>query len=103
MFGPAELAMAGRPVPFCVDRSPAGRLACVFAVKEAVFKSLGRGWGQGVSWNEVCVARDGNGGWAVSLKGRALQRLREMGGGCVEVCAAAAGKHAVGQAFVWGK
>lgn len=101
VFNLDELAMAGKPVRLHVDRSPAGMLACVFAVKEAVFKSLGRGWGQGVGWSEVCVTREGNGGWSASLKGRALHRLRELGGDCVEVCAAAAGKHAVGQAFVY--
>ena len=101
VFNITELAMAGKPDPLHADRSPAAMLACVFAVKEAVFKSLGRGWGQGVRWSEVCVAREGNGGWAVSLKGRALHRLRELVGGCVEICATAAGNHSLGQAFIY--
>jgi phosphopantetheine--protein transferase-like protein len=103
VFNPAELATAGKSPPFHAGRHPAGRLACLFAVKEAVFKSLGRGWGQGVRWREVCVAREGNGGWSVSLKGRALHRLKELGGDCLEVRAAAAGRHAVGQAFIFKK
>lgn len=103
VFNPTELAVAGLPAAFHVDRSPKGGLACVFAVKEAVFKSLGRGWGQGVRWCQVCVSRERNGGWSVSLNGRALHRLKELGGDRVEVCATAAGRHAVGQAFIWGK
>lgn len=101
VFNPTELAMSGGPTPIRLDHPSAGMPACVFAVKEAVFKALGRGWGQGVRWSEVCVGRGGDGRWSVSLKGRSLYRLREMGGDCVEVCAAAAGRYAVGQAFIY--
>ncbi|MEJ2745314.1 MAG: 4'-phosphopantetheinyl transferase superfamily protein [bacterium] len=101
VFNLAELAMAGEPNPHHFHRSPSRVLACVFAVKEAVFKSLGRGWGQGVRWSEVCVGREGSGHWSVSLSGQALHRLKELGGDLVQVCAAAAGKHAMGQAFIY--
>jgi phosphopantetheine--protein transferase-like protein len=102
VFNPSELAIVGGPVPSHADRRPfKGTLACVFAVKEAVFKSLGRGWGQGVRWSEVCVSRAGNGGWSASLSGRALDRFQELGGDRLEVCATAAGRHAVGQAFIY--
>jgi len=47
---------------------PAKRVAGRFAAKEAVAKALGRS----LSWREVEILSDGNGGPVVSLHGRAL-------------------------------
>lgn len=73
----------------------------MFAVKEAVFKSLGRGWGQGMRWREVSVAREGGGRWSVSLRGQVLRRLRALGGDRVETCVSTTGNHAIAQAFIY--
>ena len=46
-------------VEYCMRRSGSyERLAARFAAKEAVFKAIGRGWGQGAAWNEVEVRSD---------------------------------------------
>jgi holo-[acyl-carrier protein] synthase len=59
----------------------ATRLAARFAAKEAVFKALGTGWGQGVGWRDVEVVGGGGQPPAVRLHGRAqavarAQRVR---------------------------
>ncbi|MCX6340377.1 MAG: 4'-phosphopantetheinyl transferase superfamily protein [Candidatus Aureabacteria bacterium] len=105
VFGPPELARAGNArsaAPLNASRCLIRRMACAFAVKEAVFKSLGRGWGQGMRWSEVCATRGENGRWSVTLRGQALQRLRTLGGSRVEACVSTAGNHTIAQAFIWG-
>jgi holo-[acyl-carrier protein] synthase len=103
VFTPLELATAGndgRTASFTASRCFIRRMACIFAAKEAVFKSLGRGWGQGMRWGEVCVVREKNGCWAVSLNGQALQRLKAVGGSRVEASVSAVGNHAIAQAAI---
>lgn len=78
------------------------RLACVFAVKEAVFKALGRGWGQGMRWNEVRVGRLPGGRWTVRLRGNARKRLAELDGTAVGIAAAAGRGYAAACAVVYG-
>lgn len=92
VFTPAELGgcrASGHP------RARIERLACIFAAKEAVFKALGRGWGQGMRWNEVCVVRLARGGLAARLGGNAKKRLRELGGSGISISAAAVRGHAM--------
>ena len=48
----------------------AERYAARFACKEAVFKVLGTGWGQGVSWSEVDVSRNADGKPGIEVTGR---------------------------------
>jgi holo-[acyl-carrier protein] synthase len=55
-------------------------LAGRFAAKEAVFKALGTGWGQGVGWKLVEVVPDEGGRPEVRLSGAAADRLGSMGG-----------------------
>ena len=50
-----------------------------FAVKEAVLKVLGTGWGTGIRWQEVEVQRDAAGAPSVQLSGKALQRAKLLG------------------------
>ncbi len=60
-------------------------LAGRFAAKEAVFKALGTGWAQGVSWKLVEVCPSEGGAPQVVLSGGAAARLSEMGGRRVHV------------------
>lgn len=53
--------------------------AARFAAKEAVMKGLGTGWGSGVAWRDIEVVVLESGAPAIQLKGRALERLLEIG------------------------
>ncbi len=53
--------------------------AARFAAKEAVMKALGTGWADGVAWRDIEVAREQNGRPIVTLSGRALERMKELG------------------------
>ena len=57
----------------------AERYAARFACKEAVFKVLGTGWGQGVGWSEVSVHRDANGCPSLEVTGVVRQKAGAMG------------------------
>lgn len=61
-FTPAELAAAGNGA----ERTQ--RLAGRFAVKEAVMKALGTGWGNGVSFTDIEVVTLESGTPTLSLK-----------------------------------
>lgn len=74
LFGPAEAATSDawrcdNPV----------RLAVAFAVKEAVLKALGTGWGAGTALSDVEVRPSGS-GVQVRLHGGACRRLADLGG-----------------------
>jgi len=99
IFTPHELAAAEGSV--AGNPYHAVRLAASFAAKEAVFKALGRGWGQGVQWSEVELSRGRRGEWSVSLEGRAARRLGEMGGNRVDVSVCSSTSHAVAQVLIW--
>jgi holo-[acyl-carrier protein] synthase len=53
--------------------------AARFAAKEAVMKALGTGWGSGVGWRDIEVVVRDAGAPAIQLRGRALERLLEIG------------------------
>ena len=55
------------------------RYAARFACKEAVFKVLGTGWGQGVSWSEVDVLRDAHGQPSLQVTGVVEDKASAMG------------------------
>lgn len=57
----------------------AERYAARFACKEAVFKVLGTGWGQGVGWSEVSVHRDANGCPSLEVSGVVQDKAGSMG------------------------
>jgi len=69
-FAPGEVARRGDPA----------HLAGLLAAKEAAFKALGTGWGQGVGWRDVEVTRDGAGAPALALHGAAATRAQALGG-----------------------
>lgn len=52
-------------------RSPGRHLAARFAAKEAAFKALGTGWGQGVAWQDVEIVGGGREPSGLVLSGRA--------------------------------
>ena len=59
-------------------RSPYESYAARFAAKEAVMKALGRGFGEGIGWQEIEVMR-GDGAPTVRLSGNALARAEILG------------------------
>ncbi len=54
--------------------------AARFAAKEAAMKALGTGWAEGVAWREIEVVRSESGAPQLRLSGRALERMKEIGG-----------------------
>lgn len=68
-FGAAEVVRPADPA----------HVAGLLAAKEAAFKALGTGWGQGVGWRDVAVARDSAGAPAIALHGAAAVRAETLG------------------------
>ena len=54
-------------------------LAARFAVKEAVFKALGTGWGRGVAWRDVSLEGGGRAEPKLKLAGRARALAKARG------------------------
>lgn len=76
-FTPQEIA-------YCMRKKfPFPHLAGRWAVKEALFKAMGIGWGQGLRWQEVELEADGDALPQVVLKGRTKERAEAMGVGQV--------------------
>lgn len=73
-FDPSEIG-------YCREQSsPWPHFAARFAAKEAVMKALGTGWAKGVSFSDIVVCRNTDGGPYVELKGIAKQMLNEANG-----------------------
>jgi len=60
-------------------RDPAPSYAARFAAKEAAFKALGTGWGQGVGWQNVEVVRLPGQAPTLRLSGQALIHAQSLG------------------------
>jgi holo-[acyl-carrier protein] synthase len=60
-------------------RSPGRHLAARFAAKEAAFKALRTGWGQGVAWQDVEVVGGGQEPSSLVLSGRARDVAAGLG------------------------
>ena len=54
-------------------------LAGLLAAKEAAFKALGTGWGEGVGWLHVGIGRTGSGAPELELEGPARVRAAALG------------------------
>jgi len=54
-------------------------LAARFAAKEAAFKALGTGWGQGVGWREVEIVGGGRRPSSLLFSGRARDAAARLG------------------------
>ena len=66
-------------VAYCsLRRSPYDSYAARFAAKEAAMKALGRGFGEGIAWQEIEVSR-ADGAPSVSLAGEALACAQLLG------------------------
>jgi holo-[acyl-carrier protein] synthase len=73
VFTEAEIA-------YCESRShPHQHYAARFAAKEAVFKALGSGWAQGVSWMDVEVIRQEKGPPSLRISGVAKKLADGLG------------------------
>jgi holo-[acyl-carrier protein] synthase len=67
-------------IAYCEGRgSKFESYAARFAAKEALFKALGTGWGDGVAWREVEVIRGEKGAPSIRLTGRALECFNQLG------------------------
>ncbi|HOX05980.1 MAG TPA: holo-ACP synthase [Planctomycetota bacterium] len=74
VFTEAELA-------YCLPRAARNtHLAGRFAAKEAVFKALGTGWSETVSWKQIEVLPGPSGAPEVNLSRGARERFEAMGG-----------------------
>jgi len=72
VFTPEEIA-------YCEKfKNKAERYAARFAAKEAAFKALGTGWGNGVRWLDVEVIHQPSGKPELVLRGRAGELAREL-------------------------
>ncbi len=60
-------------------RDPAPYFAARFAAKEALFKALGTGWSQGVTWVDAEVRREASGAPKLVLRGRADEISKSLG------------------------
>jgi len=66
-------------------RDPAPYFAARFAAKEALFKAVGTGWGQGVTWLDAEVRRqESSAPWLV-LSGRAEEISKALGTSAIHV------------------
>jgi len=67
-------------VQYCMRKSlPAPHLAGRWAIKEAFFKAMGMGWGQGLRWREVELKGGLDLPPQVILRGRTKKKAEEMG------------------------
>ena len=73
VFTPAEWRYAATRA----DRDAV--LAARFAVKEAVFKALGTGWGRGVAWRDVSLEGGGRTAPTLKLTGQAKALAKARG------------------------
>ena len=75
-----ERVFTAGEIAYCEARpSRAASYAARFAAKEAAMKALGTGWGDGVGWRQIEVVCRERGAPSLSLTGRALERLNELG------------------------
>jgi holo-[acyl-carrier protein] synthase len=68
-FAPGEVSRPGDPE----------HLAGLLAAKEAAFKALGTGWGEGIGWRQVTLARGAGGAPLLRLEGEAAARAARLG------------------------
>jgi holo-[acyl-carrier protein] synthase len=89
-FAPAEVVRPG----------DASHVAGLLAAKEAAFKALGTGWGQGVGWRDVVVVRDAGGAPSLELHGAAAARAAALGAAGAHLSISHAGGMAVAVAIL---
>ena len=62
------------------NKSRAQSAAAMYAAKEAVVKALGTGFSRGIFFDQIDVIHDELGAPGLVIKGRALERMQELGG-----------------------
>lgn len=72
-------------------------LAARFAAKEALFKALGSGWGEGVSWHDAEVRIEPSGKPIMVVSGRAKALMEGMGAKAALLSISHSGSLAVSQ------
>jgi holo-[acyl-carrier protein] synthase len=96
LFSPEEL-------DYCLGKAAQNQhLAGRFAAKEAVFKALGTGWAEGVSWLGVEILPGKAGAPQIKLSGPAKERLRSIGGQRIHISISHTDKMATAVAIVEG-
>jgi len=96
VFSPAEVsACKGR-------RDGLLRYAARFAAKEAYFKAIGTGWGQGVGWLDVEVESDGTGPPRLLVSGEAHRVSRALGVRTVHLSLTHTGDYAAAMVVIEG-
>lgn len=91
VFTPQEIA-------YCEKfKNKAERYAARFAAKEAAFKALGTGWGEGVRWLDVEVTHLPSGKPELVLSGRAQEVARRLSVTRMEVSISHADLYVVAQ------
>ena len=96
VFSPAEVSA-------CEGRRD--RLLCYaarFAAKEAYFKAIGTGWGQGVGWLDIEVASDGSGPPRLLVTGEAGRVSRALGVKTVHLSLTHTGAYAAAMVVIEG-
>ncbi len=94
LFSPEEL-------DYCLGKAARDQhLAGRFAAKEAVFKALGTGWAEGVSWLGVEILPGIAGAPQINLSGPAKERLRSIGGQRIHISISHTDKMATAVAIV---
>ncbi len=75
-----ERVFTAREIAYCRGKvNPSQHLAARFAAKEAAMKALGRGIGQGCSFNEIEVVSDGDSRPGLRLTGGTEALAGELG------------------------
>ena len=66
-------------ITYCSDKlNQHENYAVRFAAKEAVFKVLGTGWGEGVGWQQVQISNESSGKPYITLNGPAQRKADEL-------------------------
>ena len=83
-FGERFLGRVYTPneIAYCRSRKRSANqsFAARFAAKEAAMKALGTGWGKGVRWRDIEVARQPGGRPTIIFHGVAQERAERLGG-----------------------
>ncbi len=98
-----ERVFTERERAYCDARGAAAaaqHYAARFAAKEAAFKALGTGWGEGVAWHEAEVIRQETGEPAILFTGRAREIFRARGATLAHLSISHTPEHAVAQVIL---
>jgi holo-[acyl-carrier protein] synthase len=84
-------------------RDKAERYAGRFAAKEATMKALGTGWGKGVRWRDIEVARMPGGRPTIVLHGAAREHAQRLGAQHISLSITHTGNFALAEVILEGE